>query len=40
VVMGASTGTPEALAFNYISGRLASQGSACTAHEGHGCGGH
>ncbi|HAT11904.1 MAG TPA: chromosome partitioning protein ParA [Planctomycetes bacterium] len=40
VVMGASTGTPEELAFRYISGGLASQGSACTAHEGHGCGGH
>jgi len=40
VVLGASSGTPEELALRYLSGALASQGGACTAHEGHGCGGH
>lgn len=40
VVLGASAGTPEELAHRYLAGALASQGGACTAHEGHGCGGH
>ena len=40
VVMGARAGTPEELALRYLSGGLVSQGAACTAHEGHGCGGH
>jgi ATP-binding protein involved in chromosome partitioning len=40
VVMGAADATPEELAARYLAGTLASQGESCTAHEGHGCGGH
>jgi predicted Fe-Mo cluster-binding NifX family protein len=40
VVLGASQGMPEELAGRYLAGMLTSQGGACTAHEGHGCGGH
>lgn len=40
VVMGAADGSPEELAARYLAGKLASSGAPCTAHEGHGCGGH
>jgi predicted Fe-Mo cluster-binding NifX family protein len=40
VILGASTGTPEELVVQYMTGKLHSQGAVCTEHEGHGCGGH